>query len=80
MIDLNPAFTTFSLSATKATAILEDQVGNLWIGSPRKLYFYMNRKSDSARKVLYSFQTNTSAGFNVFSPTKTVEVSGIDMV
>lgn len=79
-MDLNPAFTTFSLSTTKTTAILEDQAGNLWIGVSQKAVFYMNIKSDSARKALYSFQTNTSAGFNVFSPTKTVEVSGIGMV
>ncbi|MDM8174491.1 two-component regulator propeller domain-containing protein [Olivibacter sp. 47] len=40
LIDLNPAFTTFSLSTTKTNAILEDQAGNLWIGVSQKGVFF----------------------------------------
>src|SRR5690606_10255290 len=43
LIDLNPAFTTFSLSTTKTNAILEDQAGNLWIGVSQKGVFFLHR-------------------------------------
>ncbi|SEL09995.1 ligand-binding sensor domain-containing protein [Olivibacter domesticus] len=43
LIDLNPALTTFNLSTTKTSSILEDHAGNLWVGISQKGVFLLHR-------------------------------------